>query len=481
MKRIASLIFGGLLLFRASTCFAQMYTVTDLGTLGGSWSIPYAINASGQVVGQSSRGDNTIHGFRTAADSPINPATDDLGTLGGTLSRADGINDFGQVVGSSCTSQCGSTNGTAHAFRTAANSAINPMTDDLGTLGGEWSEAYGINGSGQVVGRSFITNNQTGDAFRTAANGPILAETDDLGTLVGRTWSEAYAINASGQVVGSSGEISHAFRTTANKPINPASDDLGTLGGTWSYGRGINDSGQVVGASYTSGDLAIHAFRTAANSAINPFTDDLGTLGGTWSYAYDINASAQVVGSSLLVGDMYAHAFLHTGGVMHDLNDLVPTGSPLLGGATSINDAGQIASGGLVQICTSGGCQEWEHAFLLTPIYKAFVQQPINRDESSVFSAKRGVVPVKFTLNENNSATCNLLPATIAITRTAGGSLGAIDESTYVANADNGSDFRINGCQYAYNLAAYSLGVGTYRVDISINGLVIGHAVFALK
>jgi hypothetical protein len=49
--------------------------------------------------------------------------------------------------------------------------------------------------------------------------------------------------------------------------------------------------------------------------------------------------------------------------------------------------------------------------------------------------------------------------------------------------ADNGSNFRIDStaCQYVYNLAASSLGVGTYRVNISINGIAVGHAVFALK
>jgi hypothetical protein len=91
------------------------------------------------------------------------------------------------------------------------------------------------------------------------------------------------------------------------------------------------------------------------------------------------------------------------------------------------------------------------------------------------------VVPVKFTLTQYDAPTCTLLPVIIAVTRTAGGTLGAIDESTYVANADSGSNFRIDSCQYVYNLAASSLLVGTYRVDISINGIMVGHAVFALK
>jgi hypothetical protein len=69
------------------------------------------------------------------------------------------------------------------------------------------------------------------------------------------------------------------------------------------------------------------------------------------------------------------------------------------------------------------------------------------------------------------------------VTRTAGGTLGTVDESTYLANADNGSNFRIDptACQYVYNLAASPLGVGTYRVDISIEGIVVGNAVFALE
>jgi Beta-propeller repeat len=115
------------------------------------------------------------------------------------------------------------------------------------------------------------------------------------------------------------------------------------------------------------------------------------------------------------------------------------------------------------------------------PSYSAQVQQPINPDGSSVFNVKRGVVPVKFTLSQNGTPTCALPPATIAVTRTAGGTTGQIDESVYSGSADTGSNFRINGCQYIYNLSASALGVGTYRVDIKINGQVVGSAVFQLK
>jgi hypothetical protein len=113
--------------------------------------------------------------------------------------------------------------------------------------------------------------------------------------------------------------------------------------------------------------------------------------------------------------------------------------------------------------------------------YGAQVQQPINAGGTSVFSVRRGVVPVKFTLTQDGAATCALPAATIALTRTSGGTTGAIDESVYSGSADTGSNFRISNCQYIYNLSASALGVGTYRADIKINGTVVGNAIFQLK
>jgi hypothetical protein len=116
-----------------------------------------------------------------------------------------------------------------------------------------------------------------------------------------------------------------------------------------------------------------------------------------------------------------------------------------------------------------------------TPAYAAQVQQPINADGGSVFSVRRGVVPIKFTLTLDGVATCDLPSATVEVTRTAGGVIGPIDESSYSGPADTGSSFRIDSCQYVYNLSASALGVGTYRVDIIINGQVVGSASFALR
>jgi len=342
----AALAIAGLASLIPSAQAQPQYTIVDLGLLNGATgSLARAINNSGQVAGWASLHDQIFGAFRTAPNSAINPATDDLGTLGGDQTLATGINSSGQVAGASRTAG----NAAQHAFRTAANSAINPATDDLGTLGGTHSYPWDINNSGQVVGQSSTSGDAAVHAFRTAANSAINPATDDLGTLGGAV-SQALGINGSGQVVGlsyiSGNAGYHAFRTAANTAINPATDDLGTLGGTHSYALSINDSGQVVGNSRISGSSDEHAFRTSANSAINPATDDLGTLGGCCSYGSDINSAGQVVGAFQITGVGY-RAFFHTGGVMYDLNSLIPAGSGLiLHWATSINDLGQIAAFG---------------------------------------------------------------------------------------------------------------------------------------
>lgn len=366
------------LLFAASTCFAQMYTVTDLGTLGGSsWAA--GINASGQVAGTSqSDSPADVHPFRTAPNSPINPNTDDLigpcSTYPFCVSGgiAYGINNSGQVVGMAFLGP----QTDFPAFRTTPNGLITAQTViDSGIV----SFATNINDHGEVV--VVVEDAAYADSFRVAPNA-FNDRTDYLGTLAPELvrfvgpGTYASAINNSGQVVGSS-EIApfpaapvHAFRTAPESPINPATDDLGTLGGSSSSATHINAFGQVVGWSYISGDAAIDAFRTAPNAPINLETDDLGPGSAT-----SIDDYGQVVGST----------GLYSNGVWHDLNNFISAGSSCTQVAPiDINDAGQIAA--------NGNCSGQQHAVRLDPIYRAFVQQAINADGSSVFSAKRGVV-----------------------------------------------------------------------------------------
>ena len=93
----------------------------DLGTLGGRNSDALALNALGQVAGNSDTANGTdpsaaplAHAFFWSPTGPTAGRMLDLGTLaGGVSSAAAGLNDSGQVVGTSGTSP---TSPLPHAF-----------------------------------------------------------------------------------------------------------------------------------------------------------------------------------------------------------------------------------------------------------------------------------------------------------------------------------------------------------------------------
>jgi probable HAF family extracellular repeat protein len=314
---------------------AAHWTVTDLGSLGGTVSAGTSINNAGQVTGYAyTTGNATQHAFLYSNGSMV-----DLGTLGGSVSQGTGINASGQVTGFA---QIGGGGGYA-AFLQNNTGYLNY----LGTPGGSYSFGYAINDAGQITGYGETASG--GQRAFLYSNGSMTV----LGTL-GGSFSFGYGINAAGQVTGSAttaGGTNHAFLYT-----NGVMSDLGTLGGTYSYGKAINSSGLVAGYANTTGNAAEHAFLYSYGSM-----NDLGTLGGVSSYANSINSAGQVTGYSFTTGSAQ-HGFLYSNGSMTDLNSLngVAGSGWTLAMGSGINDLGQITGYGAN--ANAGG---QSHAYIL--------------------------------------------------------------------------------------------------------------------
>ena len=296
-------------------------TIYNLGSLGGeNASEGHGINASGQVAGDSyTTGDIFHHAFLYTGTPGSGGVMHDLGTLGtlggpGTLtsthSQAFAVNASGQVAGNS---YWATSLGVNHAFRYSGTPGSGGAMADLGTLGGTNSAASGINASGQVVGSSWTTGDATEHAFRytgTPGSGGAMV---DLGDLGGGS-SGGSAINASGQVTGTShtaiGGFSsppfHAFLYTGTPGSGGAMHDLGALGGRASAGRAINASGQVAGYSYTAEPGPNHAFLYTGTPGVDGQMIDLDawldatnpTEGAKWTlgYAYGLNDAGLITG-----------------------------------------------------------------------------------------------------------------------------------------------------------------------------------------
>jgi probable HAF family extracellular repeat protein len=327
---------------------AQLYHVTDLGTLGGNSSNGWALNNFGQIVGYSVNAAGETHAFLFSGGVMA-----DLGVLQANhhVSYATGINDSGVVVGSSRINFDAGASSGSQSFIYSNGSMSNP-----GTFGGDYGFANAINPTGVVVG---LSRYATGATHAYRYDGTMHDLNIDV---VFDYYSDAYAINAVGQIVGIMASGPNADRGFLWQ--NGVTTDLGFLQGgvarTEAYD--INNLGHIVGASNSAESGGIHTGHAILwkDGAMG----DLGVLpdGSDASWAYGINDNDVVVGRSynetLQLGGR-AFVWSPTTG-MRDLNGLLDSSGAnwLLDDARDVNNLGQIVG--------SGRINGEVHAYLLT-------------------------------------------------------------------------------------------------------------------
>jgi len=175
--------------------------MVDIGTLGGTVGLGFMVNNRGQLIGISSlaeapgacitgpaNGTPGCHGIVWERGKLT-----DLGTLGGDFSIANWINDEGEIVGVASTAG----EATVHGARWK-----NGRITDLGPLTGDCaSQAFAINSQGVIAGQSFPCDASPPRAVIWESDGTV----HDLNALVqpgsGLELTDPKIINDAGAIV----------------------------------------------------------------------------------------------------------------------------------------------------------------------------------------------------------------------------------------------------------------------------------------
>lgn len=284
---------------------SDLVGINDAGERVGWISTVLGSNASVKIVGTNMvlfgdllspptvtgiNASGVVSGWQSVPPQGYNNGLEVGGTLGApNFSRFHAVNASGTFAGS-----WGSPSPAFRDFRTYRSramvfSASGHMTvlDDR-TLPDEyvsfvenaveenhWSDGYGINAAGVVVGAMRSTTTGPRTAFRHAGAGM-----EPLGTLGGAR-SVAFDVNTAGQVVGESETASgavHAFRYADGAMVDLNSLLPADSGWELLTARAINDRGEVVGQGRHQG--ALHAYVLSPTDLTPPPWIVSGPLGG---------------------------------------------------------------------------------------------------------------------------------------------------------------------------------------------------------
>lgn len=347
----------GALTFGAAAARADLptYSIVDLGPASG---LVTGINDYGQVVGwQGSSMGNRPFVWTPATRNGITGAlTFPDGLPGASSTDAWAINASGELVGRS--------NGLAVLWSptTPNGGSYGPPIELPQPQGFALQLASGVNSSGQIVGRT--DGVPQGFLFTPTTPGGSAGSAIRLGTLPPFAISFATSINDYGQVAGTSGR---AFVWTPSA-ANAASGQLTGLPVSASQVQiAINSSGDIAGAYTTPGGVRASFLWTpdSPHGSSGSYVD-LGTLPNSQStQALGVNDANAVVGS-FRTDEFHGFLWTSASGIV-DLNTLLDpaiTAGWNLTNAFAINNLGQIAAAANF---TGPGGQPVSHAVLLMP------------------------------------------------------------------------------------------------------------------
>ncbi|WP_187415205.1 hypothetical protein [Nonomuraea sp. PA05] len=255
--------------------------VIDLGSLGGGHASANALDEDGNVVGNSYTATEKGHAFHWRAGTMT-----DLGVFGGIPTRVRDVS-AGVIVGEY---RHLLPNGTARyqAFR-----IHNGVRTDLAAVSG--SNAAAVNPAGQIAGTQRLleppgpASQRTHRAFLWE-DGVIT----ELGTLGGQ-WSQAEAVNGDGHIVGQSalgadGVLAGGYIWSAEEGMRRLPDAGGTAAP-----KAVNDDDVIVGThTCTGAGTAAHAAVWTGPGAAPALLPDPAT--GTATMANAVNAQGEITG-----------------------------------------------------------------------------------------------------------------------------------------------------------------------------------------
>jgi probable HAF family extracellular repeat protein len=368
-----------------SNAFAQTsYKITDLGINKSTDNFSMAMGLNNEGWAENMDGfvnppENSV--FTTVARGraviSIYGFNIDLGTLGKPGANSwinwGGINDLGEAVGMSETAEpdpngedlCGfGTHLTCVPFLWRAG-----RMSALPTLGGNNGEASAINNRGEVVGFAEDGAVDSTCPAGTTNNRITLSALWERGSavalpLVGNDPDGvAFGINDQGQAVGYSGNCTTATHAVMWK--DKTAFVLQDLGGTGSnFGYAISNRGQIAGEVGSADGTTFYAavWQNGADGAVT----NIGVLPEDFAaFATGINNRGQVVGNNFDSNFNWSHGFIWQGGVMTDLNTLIPADSNLfIISASNINESGQIS--GMATVLSGPRAGDID-SYLLTP------------------------------------------------------------------------------------------------------------------